>query len=260
MTGGHGSNKTTVSVRDVCKSFGATPALDKVTFRVEEGEFVALVGRSGAGKSTLLRCLNGLQRPSSGVVEVLAVELTAARRADLRAIRRQVGFIFQQFNLVGRVSCLENVCMGALGRMRGPRLGLSTYPRSVRREALEHLERVELGPQVFQRADTLSGGQQQRVAIARSLMQSPKLLLADEPVASLDPESSVQVLDVLLRICREEGLTVICSLHQVELAMGWAQRVIGLRCGRVVLDAPATGMAESDLRAVYRSDVPRQQG
>jgi phosphonate transport system ATP-binding protein len=243
-----------VSLVDMSKDFGNVSALRGVTFDVYEGEFVALVGRSGAGKSTLLRCMNGLRKPSSGTVKVLSVDLANADRVGLRDVRRQVGFIFQQFNLVERVSCLENVCMGALGRLTGPRLGLSMYPRPVRQAALSHLERVEMGPQIFQRADTLSGGQQQRVAIARSLMQSPKLLLADEPVASLDPESSAQVLSLLLRICREEGLTVICSLHQVDLAMGWAQRVIGLRAGQVVLDAPAGGMVEADLRAVYRGN------
>jgi phosphonate transport system ATP-binding protein len=171
---------------------------------------------------------------------------------QMRALRCQVGFIFQQFGLVGRLTVLENVLSGALGRIRFPRFGVLAYPRSLRLEALSHLERVGLDDRAFQRSDTLSGGQQQRVAIARTLMQQPVLLLADEPVASLDPESSAAVMELLLRICQEEHLTVIASLHQVELARGWADRMVGLRDGRVVLDTRPQDITSDELMEIYR--------
>ncbi|MDY7104597.1 MAG: phosphonate ABC transporter ATP-binding protein [Actinomycetota bacterium] len=231
---------------------GRVVALDDVNLTVPEGQLAVIIGLSGSGKSTFLRHLNKLHEPTSGDVEVLGVDLARAHGRELRRLRRDVGFIFQQFNLVGRLTCLENVLTGALGRLRGPRYGVLTYPVRLRREALEHLERVGLGDRAFQRTDTLSGGQQQRVAIARALMQRPKLMLADEPVASLDPESSAQVMEMLFRICSEDRLTVLCSLHQVDLALGWAQRIIGLRDGRVVLDRDATGLSQDDAMAVYQ--------
>ncbi|MFT9472538.1 ATP-binding cassette domain-containing protein [Streptomyces sp. 11-1-2] len=169
---------------------GSLLAVDDVSFEVRPGEVVALLGLSGSGKSTLLSLLDGLQAPTSDDGTVLGTALARADRSELRALRRRIGFVFQQFHLVGRLSVLENVCTGVLGSLRGPRLGLLSYPRAVRERALDGLEQVGLAAHAFQRADTLSGGQQQRVAVARALMQEPGLLLADEPVASLDPESS----------------------------------------------------------------------
>jgi phosphonate transport system ATP-binding protein len=254
MTGAAQTMPDVVRLRNLRKEFdnGRIVALDDVNLDIRSGELTVLIGLSGSGKSTLLRHLNKLHIPSAGTVEVLGREVGALRGAALRSLRRDVGFVFQQFNIVGRLSCLENVLSGALGRLRGPRYGVLSYPRSLRREALEHLDRVGLADRAFQRADTLSGGQQQRVAIARTVMQRPKLVLADEPVASLDPEISAQVMDVLFRICTEENLSVICSLHQVDLALGWAKRLVGLRDGRVVLDRPADGLSTSDVMAVYQ--------
>lgn len=226
-------------------------ALDDVTFSVRHGEVVVLLGLSGSGKSTLLRHVDGLQRPTSGTVRVLGTDMGRAGGRTLRGLRTRVGFIFQQFDLVGSLTLLENVCTGALGRLRGPRLGLVSYPRAVRLEALAQLERVGLADQAFQRADTLSGGQQQRGAVARALMQRPEILLADEPVASLDPESSAQVMALIRKISAEDGLTVLCSLHQVDLALSWGDRMIGLRGGRVVLDTPASGLGRDAVMAVY---------
>jgi phosphonate transport system ATP-binding protein len=242
----------------VTKTFadGTVTALDDVTFEVPSGQLLVLIGLSGSGKSTLLRHLNGLHRPDSGEIEVLGTDVVHASRRELRAVRRQVGFVFQQFNLVGRVSCLENVLSGALGRIGWPRFGVLSYSKDLRREALGHLERVGLGDRAFQRSDTLSGGQQQRVAIARTLMQAPSLLLADEPVASLDPESSAQVMEVLARICVEDDLTVVCSLHQVELALGWAHRIVGLRDGLKVLDRDARDLDSASVMDVYRRVEP----
>lgn len=246
-----------VRVTGLSKKFPNGPlALDQVDLAVPKGQLLSLIGLSGSGKSTLLRHLNGLIPPSSGSVEVLGTNVVAAGRRELRELRRDVGFVFQSFGLVGRLTALENVLSGALGRLSGPRFGTLMYPKALRREALENLDRVGLGDRAFQRSDTLSGGQQQRVAIARTLMQHPKLLLADEPVASLDPESSAQVMDVLFRIVVEDQLTVICTLHQVELALGWAQRIVGLRDGQVVLDREVDNLDESVVMEVYRRVEP----
>lgn len=246
-----------VRVTGLSKKFPNGPlALDRVDLAVPKGQLLSLIGLSGSGKSTLLRHLNGLIPPSSGFVEVLGTNVVAAGRRELRELRRDVGFVFQSFGLVGRLTALENVLSGALGRLSGPRFGTLMYPKALRREALENLDRVGLGDRAFQRSDTLSGGQQQRVAIARTLMQRPKLLLADEPVASLDPESSAQVMDVLFRIVVEDQLTVICTLHQVELALGWAQRIVGLRDGQVVLDREVDNLDESAVMEVYRRVEP----
>lgn len=243
-----------IRLRGLRKEFdgGRVVALDGVDLDVHAGELTVIVGLSGSGKSTLLRHLNGLHAPTAGSVEVLGVDVVAARGAELRALRRRVGFVFQQFNIAGRLTAMENVLSGALGRLRGPRYGVLSYPRALRKEALELLDRVGIADRAFQRADTLSGGQQQRCAIARTIMQRPEVVLADEPVASLDPEISGQVMDVLLGICREEGLTVVCSLHQVDLALGWANRLIGLRDGAVVMDRPASGLEADEVMAVYR--------
>jgi phosphonate transport system ATP-binding protein len=182
---------------------------------------------------------------------VLGEDVSALRGKPLRQLRSRVGFIFQQFELVGSLSVLENVLTGALARLTGPRLGLPTYPAALRSTAFDLLEEVGLGAQAFQRADTLSGGQQQRVAIARALMQDPEILLADEPVASLDPESSEQVMNLIREIGMKRNLTVICSLHQVELALSWADRIVGLRHGEVVLDTPSAGLSKEQVMEVY---------
>jgi phosphonate transport system ATP-binding protein len=245
-----------VAVKGVSKRFGANLAVDDVSLDVYRSELVVLVGLSGSGKSTLLRCLNGLHPVSSGTVEVGGVRVDRASRGELRGLRRQVGFVFQDFNLVGRLSVIENVLIGGLGRLSLPRYGALTYPRRMRVEALEHLDRVGLADFAQQRADTLSGGQQQRAAIARTLIQRPRLLLADEPVASLDPENAGVVMDLLFRVCIEEKLTVVCTLHQVDLALGWAHRLVGLRSGRKVLDRPALGMTRDDVMAIYQRVDP----
>ena len=242
-----------ISLNGVSKRFpNGTQALDNVSMTVPKGQLLSLIGLSGSGKSTLMRHLNGLHKPTAGTVKVFGVEVSSASSKQLRDVRRNVGFVFQQFGLVGRATCLENVLSGALGRLRGPRYGVWSYPRTLRREAFDHLERVGLAPQAYQRADTLSGGQMQRVAIARTIMQQPQLLLADEPVASLDPESSAQVLELLLKVATEDKMTVIVTLHQVELALGWAHRIVGLRDGRVVLDQDARGLSQTDVMEVYR--------
>ena len=240
-----------VELTALCKRFDRTVALDEVSLTIEEGEVVVLLGLSGSGKSTLLRHLVGLETPTSGSLRVLGQPVAGLGGRDLRRLRSQIGFVFQQFELVPPLSVLENVLTGALARLVGPRLGLVSYRRSLRLTALEHLDRVDLLTQAYQRTDTLSGGQQQRVAIARALMQDPRMLLADEPVASLDPESSGQVMALIRQIAADRGLTVVCSLHQVDLALGWADRIVGLRHGRVVLDTPAANLTKAEAMGVY---------
>ena len=246
-----------VQLDNVTKDFGGgVLGLDDVTLGLKTGEVTVLLGLSGSGKSTLLRHLNGLHTPTAGNIRVLGQNVPELRGKALRGLRRDVGVIFQNFNLVGPMSVLENVCTGRLGSLRGPRLSLMMYPKSVRREALEKLDRVGLADRAYQRADTLSGGQQQRVAIARALMQNPKILLADEPVASLDPVSSHDVITLLRQISAEDNLTVISSLHQVQLAIDFADRIVGLRGGKVVLDQPTEGLSAAEASNIY-SNVSR---
>ncbi|MGX1811857.1 phosphonate ABC transporter ATP-binding protein [Nocardia sp. NPDC055321] len=249
-------DQVAVSIRDVTKRFGDTVALDGVSLDVRQSELLVLLGLSGSGKSTLLRCVNGLHPVTSGAIEVGGVRVDTATPRRLREMRRDIGFVFQHFNLVGRLSCLENVLIGGLGQLTLPRYGALTYPRRMRAEALTHLDRVGLADLAERRADTLSGGQQQRVAIARTLMQKPTLVLADEPVASLDPENAGIVMELLFRVCIEEKLTVVCTLHQVDVALGWAHRLVGLRNGRKVLDRAAVGMSRDDVMAIYQRVDP----
>ncbi|WP_395638095.1 phosphonate ABC transporter ATP-binding protein [Pseudolysinimonas sp.] len=247
------SDTPAVRITDLDKTYpGAkSPALSGVSLDVQRGEIVVLLGLSGSGKSTLLRHINGLETPTAGRVETLGQDVAQLRGAALRGLRGHIGFIFQQFEIVGPLTVLENVLTGALSTLAGPRVGIWTYPKALRHKALEHLERVGILERAYQRADTLSGGQQQRVAIARALMQDPEILLADEPVASLDPESSSQVMALIREIAAERSLTVVCSLHQVELALGWGDRVVGLRAGEVVLDTSTDNLSKDKVMEVY---------
>jgi phosphonate transport system ATP-binding protein len=240
-----------VQVAGLTKEFGTTVALRDVDLTVNKGEVVVLLGLSGSGKSTLLRHLKGLELPTRGSVSVLGQQVHTLHGKRLRRLRSRVAMIFQQFELVPSLTVLENVLTGGLGALRGPRLGLRAYPKTLRRRALAHLDRVGLLVKSYDRADRLSGGQQQRVAIARALMQSPDVLLADEPVASLDPESSDAVMRLIREIAADDGLTVICSLHQVDLALGWGDRIVGLRHGEIVLDLPAVGLSKQQVMQIY---------
>ncbi|GAA1856979.1 phosphonate ABC transporter ATP-binding protein [Brevibacterium marinum] len=242
-----------VQLDHVTKDFGGVLGLDDVNIGFRTGGITVLLGLSGSGKSTLLRHINGLHTPTSGTVRALGQDVGSAGKRRLRELRRNIGVIFQSFNLVGPMSVLENVCAGQLGSLKGPRISLMMYPKSVRREAIEKLDRVGLADRAYQRADTLSGGQQQRVAIARALMQHPRVLLADEPVASLDPVSALDVINLLRRIAEEDGLTVIASLHQVQLAIEFADRIIGLRSGQAVLDRTTEGLSAEEASTIYSS-------
>jgi phosphonate transport system ATP-binding protein len=221
-------------------------ALSNVSFTVGAGEFVAVLGPSGAGKTTLFRCLTGLTRPDAGSVTVDGRDIGEMRRRELRAVRRDIALIFQQFNLIRRLTAVHNVLAGRLAQVPTWRVVLRRFARPDRQLALRCLDAVGLLDRAYARADQLSGGQQQRVAIARALAQEAKVILADEPVASLDPESAASVLDTLRRVAKA-GVAVAASLHQVHLAMAYADRIVALRAGTVITDARP---AELDARAI----------
>jgi phosphonate transport system ATP-binding protein len=230
-------------------------ALKDVSFDVAAGELVCVIGRSGAGKSTLLRCINRLLRPTSGQIIVGATNVTAASSSDVRMLQRRVGFIFQEFNLVERLSVMHNVLAGRIGHRPGLLSALYVFPRSDREIALRALERVNLGHRATQRADRLSGGEKQRVAIARALAQEPVAVLADEPVASLDPELAWSVMADLARTARETGIPTVVNIHDVNLARAFADRVIGVADGYVAFDGPPDSLDEEALLRVYKSSA-----
>lgn len=230
---------------------GGLRALRGIDLEIAAGERLMLLGPNGSGKSTLLRCLNLLERPTTGRVCIDGLDLMQASRPALRRCRRRIGVVFQRFNLVPGMSAFQNVLFGALGR-EGLLRSTSLLASNARRaEAMACLARVNLVDQAGQRADTLSGGQQQRVAIARMLMQSPEIVLADEPIASLDPKAGRDVMDLLWDIAGERGLTVICTMHHLELAREYGGRVVGLNLGRVVLDQAADDVAPETFDELY---------
>lgn len=233
---------------------GGVRALDNVSLTVRDGEFVVLIGLSGSGKSTLLRCINRLVEPSSGRIILDGRDITAARGADLRKLRREIGMIFQQFNLVRRSTVLTNVLTGRLGYAPAVQSALGHWSENDLRRALINIDRVGLRERTHQRADRLSGGQQQRVAIARALMQTPRIMLADEPVASLDPATSHSVLRYLQEINRE-GMTVMCSLHFLSLARTYATRVIALKNGQVVFDGLPAAIDSRRFASIYGDEA-----
>ncbi len=251
-----GAERAAVRVEGLGKVFdGRIRALDGIDLEVAEGEFLAVLGLSGSGKSTLLRCINRLIDPTEGRVWIFGREITAAQGRELRRMRREIAMIFQQFNLVRRHSVLLNVLTGALGRAATlPSLVLS-FPEEERRRALAFLERVGLADRADARADALSGGQQQRVAIARALMQQPRLVLADEPVASLDPALRHSVMRHIESLNREEGLTVLCSLHDIDLVRAYATRVVALRAGRLVWEGSPTELDRDVFHEIYGEEA-----
>jgi len=232
-----------------------TRALTDITLSVKPGEFLVIIGLSGSGKSTLMRCINRLIEPTSGKIFLDDVEVTALPLDRLRQVRRQIGMIFQQFNLVKRASVLTNVLSGRLGYLP-PAWALTNYfPRDLRHEAIRHLETVGIPEKAYTRADQLSGGQQQRVGIARALMQDPKLILADEPVASLDPATSHSVLKYVEDLNRRQGITVMCSLHFLSLARRYGTRVVALKAGQIVLDGLPHDVDERRFKEIYGEEA-----
>lgn len=246
-------NQPAVTVTSLSKSFRGIPALQQVSFTARNGEMVALVGASGSGKSTLLRTINGLQMADSGTVKIFDTPLQSDGKLHSKArhLRAQVGFIFQQFNLVSRLSVLENVLIGNLSRTSSVRSAFRLFNKTEKTRALAALDRVGILGQAYKRAALLSGGQQQRVAIARCLMQGAQIILADEPIASLDPESARRVMELLVDLNRERGLTVITSLHQVQMVRFYCDRSIALRDGTVQFDGETAALDDEQLNNIY---------
>ncbi len=228
-----------------------THALRDLSMSVESGELVAVIGSSGAGKSTLMRNINRLVDPTGGSVRFFGQEVTGLGFRSLRQIRREIGMIFQHFNLVNRSSAVHNVLHGKLGYAGALRGGFGHFTRAEVEEALMILDRVGLSDQAFKRADELSGGQKQRVGLARAICQKPRLILADEPIASLDPGASERVMQYLSDICRQDRITAMVSLHQVEYARDFASRMIGLREGDVMFDATTDHWNDDMIDALY---------
>jgi phosphonate transport system ATP-binding protein len=244
-----------LTVRNASKSFGARRALDGVSLAVTKGEMIALIGPSGSGKSTLLRSISGLQTIDAGAGRIeafgQAVQENGRISGKVREIRTRIGFIFQQFNLVGRLTLFTNVALGSLGRTDPVRGLLGLWPAETKQSAMAALARMGVADYAGQRANTLSGGQQQRGAIARALVQKAKIILADEPVASLDPVSARRVMESLRDLNRQDGLTVVVTLHQVDYAMRYCDRVVALKAGKVVYDGPADGLKKPKLIDIY---------
>jgi phosphonate transport system ATP-binding protein len=250
-----------LEIRNLSKVYpDGTVALRQVSFTVEPGEFLVIIGLSGSGKSTLLRCINRLIEPTEGSIRWDGVDVTAAEPESLRHIRRQIGMVFQQFNLVRRSTVLTNVLAGRLGYVPPLASLVRRFPAADRALAWKALERVGLAEQAGKQARELSGGQQQRVGIARALMQQPRMILADEPVASLDPVLAHSILGYLEELNRQDGITVLCSLHYLDLVQRYATRVIGLREGRLVYRGTKEDirrMTDAEFKEIYGEEAVR---
>lgn len=241
-------------IENITRQFGTLKAVDSVRLSVSDGQMVGIIGRSGAGKSTLLRLVNRLIEPTSGRIFSNGRDVTALRGNDLLKWRASCAMIFQQFNLVSRLDVLTNVMLGCL-RQRSTAVSLiKWFGKEERARALQALERVDLVPHALKRADMLSGGQQQRVAIARALMQKPRIILADEPIASLDPRNAQRVMATLREINRADRLTVLCNLHTIDTARQFCDRVVGMADGRVVFDGRPDELTPQVLRHIYQHD------
>jgi phosphonate transport system ATP-binding protein len=236
---------------DLNRRFGDTEAVAHASLKIGPGEMVGIIGRSGAGKSTLLRLINRLIEPTAGRIIADGVDITALRGNALRAWRARTAMIFQQFNLVNRLDVLTNVLCGRLHHISTPRLLFKIFTPSERAMAIHALDRLGIDALAMNRADTLSGGQQQRVAIARALMQEPRILLADEPIASLDPHNAKIVMDVLADINRRDGITVLTNLHTLDTARAYCRRIVGMASGRIVFDGPPEHLTDAALRDIY---------
>lgn len=241
----------TLHLRALTKRFGDTTAVDGVSLSIRPGSFVGIIGRSGAGKSTLLRMINRLNEPSSGSIEFDGTAVTDLQGRALRQWRRDCAMVFQQFNLIGRLDVLTNVLMGRLTSVPTWRSLLTLWSDADKLAALEALDRFGMADFAAQRCDQLSGGQQQRVAICRALVQQPKIILADEPIASLDPRNTQVIMDALASINRDLGITVLCNLHALDVARSYCDRLVGMSAGRVVFDGAPAGLTDSVVQDLY---------
>ncbi|MDP3898865.1 MAG: phosphonate ABC transporter ATP-binding protein [Mesorhizobium sp.] len=243
-----------LEIRDVSRRFGATTAVDRVSLTIEPGQMVGIIGRSGAGKSTLLRMINRLIDPSDGSILFNGTAVSALAGKALRAWQRDCAMVFQQFNLVPRLDVVSNVLHGTLNRRSTLATVFNLFPQSDIYQAIDILDRLGIAAHAPKRVEALSGGQQQRVAIARALMQDPKIILADEPIASLDPMNAQVVMDTLRRIHEEDGRMIVCNLHTLDTARRYCDRVIGMRDGRIVFDGLPEELTTSAARDIYGAD------
>lgn len=244
-----------LELKNVSKSYNnVSMALQDVSLTIEEGDFVSVIGPSGAGKSTLLRCINRLVDTSEGEIVFDGQDITKISKKDLRKVRTKTGMIFQHYNLVNRLSVIENVLHGRLGHKSTISGVLGYYTEKEKEKAFHILEKLGLAEFAYKRCDELSGGQKQRVGIARAIMQEPRLILCDEPIASLDPSSSKVIMDHLSDINRTMRITCIINLHQVEVALKYSKRIIGISAGRVVYDGPAEKLDQKTIHEIYQSD------
>jgi phosphonate transport system ATP-binding protein len=247
-----------LQVRNLTKIYeGGVLALDDVSFEVPTGQFLAVIGLSGSGKSTLLRCINRLVEPTAGQVIWNGEDITSLSEDEMRRVRRKIGMVFQHFNLVHRSSVLTNVLAGRLGYVNPTWSLLNRFPKKDIEKAMQQLNRVGIADKADQRADELSGGQQQRVGIARAIMQDPEMILADEPVASLDPVLAHSIMQYLELFNQEDGVTVLCSLHFLDLVHRYAQRVIALNEGKLVFDGAPVEIDDDRFREIYGKDAER---
>ncbi len=245
-----------LSVKHLTKQYGVeTKALTDVSFSVKEGEFVSVIGPSGAGKSTLLRCINRMVDASSGEIMFDGVQVMNVGKLELRKLRTQIGMIFQHYNLVNRLSVFENVLHGRLGYKSTIAGALGWYREEEKRQALSILQTLGLEEQVYKRCDQLSGGQKQRVGIARALIQNPKMLLCDEPIASLDPNAAKIIMDHLRNITSTMGITVLINLHQVDVALKYSDRIIGVNKGKIVYDGSPKEIKPEQIYSIYGSEA-----
>jgi phosphonate transport system ATP-binding protein len=249
-----------LSIEGLSRRFGSKTAVDNVSLKIETGRFIGVIGRSGAGKSTLLRMINRLEQPSSGRIRFKEIDVTRLSGAALAAWRARCAMIFQQFNLVGRLDVLTNMLIGRLNHSSALRSVLQLWPEKDVALALSALEQLDIASLATQRADSLSGGQQQRVAIARALVQEPEIVLADEPIASLDPRNTRIVMDALLRINRHFGITVLCNLHSLELARAYCDRLVGMANGRVVFEGAPGELTDAVARELYGIEAKEAVG
>ena len=241
-------------IEKLCKTYDqGIEALRGVSIVIEAGEFVVVLGKSGSGKSTLLRCINRLVEPTSGRIFLNDEEVTGASSRHLRQLRKKIGMVFQQYNLVSSCSVQTNVLAGRLASVSTAVSILNIFPKADIKKSRQVLDRLGIAEKDLDRADKLSGGQQQRVGLARALMQEPQLILADEPVSSLDPGTSRQIMDLLEDFNKQDGVAVICNLHLPSLAKEYGSRIIALNEGRIVYDGPATDLSESELNSFYDS-------